>query len=154
MTKTLVSILRLATGEDIVGLVSETKTTYQVITPFKVIFRRINQRSVGMTIVPWLPDELLEEHTIAIAKSQVVCTLSPKKEFIDYYHRISDAFYMTLIDLDSAYRNQLTRLDKQPPISSAWPTVEDMIAQHHQQSEVDPFDEELDSDEDEPPLFH
>jgi hypothetical protein len=160
MIDTMVTILRLATGEDIVGLVSETKTDYQIITPFKVIFRRLHKKAVGLTIVPWLPDELLEEHTIAVAKSQVVCALTPKKEFVDYYHRISDEFYMTLIDLDSAYRTQLMQLDKQLPATTAWPNVEEMLAQSYRNHHplIDPFDEleddEEDDEDDEPPTFH
>lgn len=108
-----VVILRLATGEDIVGTVSEHDTDYQVISPFKVIFRRFNTQrygAVGLLLVPWLPSELLTEHTMSIGRSQVVCVMHPKQEFIDYYHRISDEMYMFMIEHDQLYRQQLTRL--------------------------------------------
>lgn len=151
----MVKILRLATGEDIVGMVSETKTSYQIMTPFKVIFRRLHKKAVGLTIVPWVPDELLEEHTMSIAKTQVVCALTPKKEFIEYYHRISDEFYMTLVDLDSAYRHQLTQLDKQIPTTAAWSDLDDDLARAYlQQSSHDMSADMNDGEDSEPPTFH
>lgn len=117
-----IAILRLTTGEDIIGLISEIKTEYQVINPFKVIFRRLNaENQVGLLIMPWLLDELLDEHTTVISKSQVVCIMTPKKEFIDYYHRISDDFYMRLINLDSIFRKQLLNLKYNSP------TIESMF---------------------------
>lgn len=154
----MVKILRLATGEDIVGMVSETKTSYKIMTPFKVIFRRLHKRTVGLTITPWLPDELLEEHTMTLAKMQVVCELIPKKEFIEYYHRISDEFYMTLVDLDSVYRSQLEQLDKPLSGASGWSHADELMARAYAQSEgsdmFDEMDESLREDDDEPPMFH
>lgn len=153
----MVKILRLVTGEDIVGLISESKTEYEVISPFKVIFRRLHKRTVGLTITPWLPDELLEDHMTKIGKSQVVCVTTPKTEFIDYYHRVSDEFYMTMIDLDTVYRQQLTQLER-PNVtrSDEWSSLNDLLTKARMgQSEMDMFDE-LDEpfDDTDPPLFH
>ncbi len=95
-----VTILRLATGEDIIGTVAEDAEGYQIISPFKVIFRRLRPNMVGLTIY--------------MGKIQVQCTMIPKSEFVDYYHRVSDELYMRLIEHDGIYREQLSQLDKAP----------------------------------------
>jgi hypothetical protein len=143
-------------------LVSETKTDYQIITPFKVIFRRLHKKAVGLTIVPWLPDELLEEHTIAIEKSQVICNMHPKKEFVDYYHRVSDEYYMTLVDLDTAYRKQLMILEKQErmTVSTHTDSLNDFFNDFAKQRKrtqgwIDEYyDEDEDEEDDDSPTFH
>lgn len=151
-----VMMLRLSTGEDIIGMVSETETDYQIITPFKVIFRRFATKTVGLSAIPWMPDELLDEHTIAIPKSHVVCMMTPKKEFIDHYHRVSDEFYMTLVDLDGMYRKQLSTLDTRPRVSaSPGNPLEEYLANQYSSRHPESFDEEYYDDEDEePPTFH
>lgn len=157
MTQTAVLLLRLATGEDIVGMVSETKSQYEIISPFKVIFRRLHKKAVGLSIVPWLPDELLENHLTRIAKSHVVCVTTPKKEFVDYYHRISDDFYMTLIDLDQQYRKQLLNLDLYPLPGGNASSTQDLMSYAYGSSFDEDFADEMDEmldREDEPPTFH
>ncbi len=145
-----VVLLRLTTGEDIVGLTAQDHDGYQVISPFKVIFKRFQQTTVGLTIIPWMPDELLEEHTIHIALSQVICIMKPKQEFIDYYHRVSDDMYMRLVQHDLVYREQLLSLDKQPSV----PLSQHEVIQRQLDSVFSDFtdDEESDgSDDDSPP---
>lgn len=154
----LVAILRLTTGEDIIGLVSETEAEYQVVNPFKVIFRRFsNKNNVGLMVVPWLLDELLDEHTTVISKSQVVCVMTPKKEFVDYYHRTSDDYYMRLINLDSAFRNQLSNLERRSlDIESSF---RDMMNNYYSSKsnwtdEARRQDEDNEDEDDDFPTFH
>lgn len=147
-----VVILRLSTGEDIIGTVSEQPDGYQIISPFKVIFRRLKPNMVGLTIVPWMMDELLDEHTIYMAKSQVICTMVPKEEFIQYYHRVSDDMYMRLIEYDQIYRDQLSTLEKMPTASS----LDQFLPKSRypfgmEESDSEPDYDPFDTQDDEPP---
>ncbi len=158
-----VLILRLSTGEDIVGTTTTTNTDYHIHTPFKVIFRRLTKTSVGLSAIPWLPDEILDDHNITLSKTQVVCTMIPKQEFVDYYHRTIDEFYMSMVKLDTSYRKQLELLEKHPSPD----TVKKSLSRHYQEmfdrmssseegtSFPDVDDEEEEGDEyDNGPIFH
>lgn len=114
-----VVILRLMTGEDIVGMTAEDDRGYQVIAPFKLIYRRVSGKSVGVTVVPWMPNELLEENVVHFLHCNVLCTMTLKREFVDYYHRISDATYMRSVEFDAIYRNQIKNLYQGSSVTAA-----------------------------------
>lgn len=112
MIKDGVSILRLMTGEDIIGLITEDKTGYYVTCPFKLVFRRIHTHSSGIAMFPWLPYELLDSGNVYIQRSNVLCVMDAKLELVECYADLSDDLYMTLTEQDGMYRSQLKDLHK------------------------------------------
>lgn len=133
MITAAVVILRLMTGEDIVGMTAEDEKGYQVIAPFKLIYRRFSGKSVGVTVVPWIPNELLEENVVHFLHANVLCTMTLKREFVDYYHRISDATYMRSVEFDATYRAQIKNLYQGSSVTASDNEAEYMKLLSHMQ---------------------
>ena len=88
-TEIQIKILRLNTGEDIIGccLMDDEHGCVGVENPMKVFIRRSQQ--VGQTmlyILPWLPLEIVEENYATINYDDIITMVDPKESFVEYYN--------------------------------------------------------------------
>ena len=86
--ETQIKILRLNTGEDIIGacINDEANGSIDIESPMRVVVRRA--APVGKTILmmaPWLPIELIDENSASINYADVVTVINPNEQFIEYY---------------------------------------------------------------------
>lgn len=96
---TLHMILRLNTGEDIIGycLLDDEDEVVLITNPMKVIIRRVGEAEQSvMMMLPWLPVEILEEDIATINYNDIITMLTPKESFIEYYDNIVDKFQTML----------------------------------------------------------
>ena len=88
MEEIQVKILRLNTGEDIMGAVlMDDKHRYVSIeNPMRVILKRMTEKNQTMLLMaPWLPVELLMDNFATIDYSNIVTVVDPKPAFSEYY---------------------------------------------------------------------
>lgn len=79
-----VKILRLVSGEDLIGNILENDNSFVITEPLHMIFKRTDVGSV-MVLLPWLPVEFIEENIATIAKNNVLAIIDPKDKLIKYY---------------------------------------------------------------------
>lgn len=79
-----IKIVRLASGEDIVGeyLTEDNKTI--ISNPMTIIVERKSSGSV-MLMVPWLPVELISDNITVIDNSHVLTVVDVRDSLIEYY---------------------------------------------------------------------
>jgi hypothetical protein len=85
---TEVKIIRLNTGEDIIGtcLFDDDTRTMLIDSPMKVYVTRATEIGKTMLIMmPWLPLEIVDENMACINYNDVITMINPKLHFIDYY---------------------------------------------------------------------
>ena len=82
-----IKILRLKTGEDIICTVSPSSMGGIVIKNPMVVFTKMDIRSAKQLILinPWLPFHIIENDEVIINSSEVLFSMDPIPEFIDYY---------------------------------------------------------------------
>ncbi len=90
-----IKILRLNTGEDIIGccLMDDEHGCVGVENPMKVFIRRSQQ--VGQTmlyILPWLPLEIVEENYATINYDDIITMVDPKQSFVEYYNEAVEQY--------------------------------------------------------------
>lgn len=85
-----IKIFRLHSGEDIMANCVENVETETVLlqNPMHVIFKRIPTGQTIMMMMPWLPIELIEVDEATLYLSDILTTIEPKKDFIEYYHNL------------------------------------------------------------------
>jgi len=85
---TEVKIIRLNTGEDIIGtcLFDDDGNNLLIDSPMKVYVTRATELGKTMLIMmPWLPLEIVEDNMASISYNDVITMVNPKSHFIDYY---------------------------------------------------------------------
>jgi hypothetical protein len=83
-----IKMLRLNTGEDIMGLVLlDDKHRYASIeNPMRVILKRnVNKSQTMLLMAPWLPVEILEDNFATIEYSHILTIVEPKASLAEYY---------------------------------------------------------------------
>jgi hypothetical protein len=83
-----VKIIRLITGEDIVGncLFDDEGETLVVDSPMKVMVQRsVDYGKAVLVMMPWLPLEIIEENIVTINYDDIITTIIPKESFIEFY---------------------------------------------------------------------
>ena len=88
MTEVQIKILRLNTGEDIIGacLDDQANGMIDIEHPMRVVVRRspdLNKTVLLMS--PWLPLELIEDDLASINYADIITVISPNQQFIEYY---------------------------------------------------------------------
>jgi hypothetical protein len=81
-----IKIVRLNTGEDIIASVygGEHEGGYIMSEPMTIDFRTRGQNS-AVVMGFWLPTQLTEVNEVFIRIDNIMCMLSPNKEFLEYY---------------------------------------------------------------------
>lgn len=82
-----IRILRLITGEDVVALlpITDCEDVYHLVNPMRLISKRLPTGKSILYMTPWLPSELLEYNQAEVHLSDVITTMLPKLEFVQYY---------------------------------------------------------------------
>lgn len=88
-------ILRLSTGEDIIGycMLDDDSEIVLISNPMKVLLQRVAEaKQTVMIMMPWLPLELIEEDIATINYSDIITMVTPKASFIEYYDNMVDKY--------------------------------------------------------------
>lgn len=80
-------ILRLKTGEDIICSVSPSSMGGVVLKNPMVVFTKMDLRAAKQLILinPWLPFHIIENNEVILNSSEILFSMDPIPEFIDYY---------------------------------------------------------------------
>lgn len=93
-----VKIVRLQSGEDIIANYAEDGEIALLAEPMMMIVKRTTQGS-AMFLLPWLPVELIKENLASIYLDDILTTVEPKQEMIEYYdNAIENIKLKSLID--------------------------------------------------------
>jgi hypothetical protein len=89
-TNTNIKIVRLQSGEDIMADCIEDieQGTVLLENPMHIIFKRIPTGQTVMMMMPWLPIELIKDNSAIIYDSDILTTIEPKDDLINYYGQI------------------------------------------------------------------
>lgn len=89
-TNTNIKIVRLQSGEDIMAdCIEDTEQgTVLLENPMHIIFKRIPTGQTVMMMMPWLPIELIKDNSAVIYDSDILTTIEPKDDLINYYGQI------------------------------------------------------------------
>ena len=88
MTEVQIKILRLNTGEDIIGacLDDQANGMIDIEHPMRVVVRRSpDMHKTVLLMSPWLPLELIEDDLASINYADIITVISPNQQFIEYY---------------------------------------------------------------------
>jgi hypothetical protein len=114
-----VKIIRLVTGEDVVGKCTfDDKNEYVLlIEPMTVIIDRMNSQGKSiLMMLPWLPVEVLEENMSMISYDNILAIMNPRDSFVEYYtnhvEKFNDLDKVETDDLDELIGDDL--LDEEP----------------------------------------
>jgi hypothetical protein len=81
-----IRILRLVTGEDIVGTVEKYGDKVTVYEPMMVMMNfRGNSNQGTLQMSHWLPLQLVRENVAVISTKDILTILEPEDEFAEYY---------------------------------------------------------------------
>ena len=92
-------ILRLSTGEDIIGdcMFDDEQEFVLVGNPMKVMLQRVPEmKQTVLIMMPWLPLELIEEDLATINYTDIITTVNPKESFVEYYMNKVDKYQKVL----------------------------------------------------------
>lgn len=82
----MIKIVRLQTGEDIIGNMTDLYDTgsYIIEEPMSVDIEYRNKEA-GLMMHHWLPVQLISKNEITLKEKDVLCILEPNDEFCEYY---------------------------------------------------------------------
>jgi GTPase involved in cell partitioning and DNA repair len=80
-----IKVLRLQSGEDIIGLVDISDENYKVTEPMTVGIESRGKYN-GLVMHQWIPVQLVKNKTIVISKCDVMFAMEPTEEFTEYYN--------------------------------------------------------------------
>jgi len=82
-----IKILRLKTGEDIVGYVSDiNEMKVHIKTPMTIVIKSDPETMKQVFVIrSWLPHQLIMDNEATLWNNDILLTLEPNSEFIDYY---------------------------------------------------------------------
>lgn len=92
-------ILRLSTGEDIIGncIFNDEEEYVLIDNPMKVMLQRVPEmKQTVMIMMPWLPLELIQDDFATINYTDIITTVNPKESFVEYYVNTVDKYQKIL----------------------------------------------------------
>ncbi len=82
-----VKIVRLVTGEDIMGEVTDASATMPILIkdPVRIVVlpNKLDPKTPQVGFAPWA--EFSDDKSFSIDKSKIVCIMTPIKEFVQQY---------------------------------------------------------------------
>jgi hypothetical protein len=117
-----IKILRLKTGEDIIGFIEPMKEKKGVITiryPTVLLVQYDFEKDQQELLMKfWLPTSLIQKNAAIIATSEILVVMEVKKDFEEYYlnylndfSKISDIDEEETLDRDEMFKNLLEVID-------------------------------------------
>jgi hypothetical protein len=105
-----VKMIRLVTGEDIIGLClyDDDKDYVDIENPMKVVLKRmLTDQQTALVLLPWLPYEVIEDNSARISNNDIITFITPKASFVDYYLNLMEKFESEhLEDEDESFFNE------------------------------------------------
>lgn len=104
-----IKILRLTTGEDIIGscFYDKSNNCIEIINPMTIVVKRLSNKRQSMLFVsPWLPIEILEEDTASIDASDIITIMNPNDSFKEYYTNAITEYEEALTDQQNDTDNE------------------------------------------------
>lgn len=81
-----IKIIRLKTGEDVIGFLEPGKSTLKIRYPVTIqIHYDFEEERQELLMKYWLPVSLIEENSAEIQRSEILLIMGVKKEFREYY---------------------------------------------------------------------
>ena len=82
----MIKIVRLQSGEDIIGNITDLYETgnYIVEEPMSVGIE-YRGKEAGLMMHHWLPIQLIKKNEITLEQKDILCVLEPNDEFCEYY---------------------------------------------------------------------
>lgn len=97
-----VKIIRLKTGEDIIAEVIHNNHQYTLIDPMRMDIRRDARTDANLLgLDMWLPFQLIESNMAVLWENDVLTTMTPTQDIIDYYF----SMLAQAIETYSAHKN-------------------------------------------------
>jgi hypothetical protein len=88
-----VKIIKLQSGEDLIGIVQDNGDTLKISEPMVFEFQSRNGQSrVIMTF--FLPEQLLENNEVEISKDDILYMVNPNQGFIIKYKEAMEKFFI------------------------------------------------------------
>jgi hypothetical protein len=90
-----IKMLRLNTGEDIIGecLIDEENSCVNIENPMRVVLKRLTSVERTMiSLTPWLPLEIIEDDFACINYADIITIIEPKASFAEYYSSMVEEF--------------------------------------------------------------
>lgn len=83
---TKIKILKLITGEEILGELLDLNFTVQVKNPVRIVVlpNKIDPKTPSVGFAPWA--EFSDQKTFTLDKNHVLCIIDPINEFINQYN--------------------------------------------------------------------
>ena len=115
-----VKIVRLNSGEDVIAsLAYSANSSFTTLNnPMSLIFKRTAKGTV-MMMVPWLPIEVINDNIATIHNNEILTTIEPKNDLIEYYgHMVDYALKSALTndDIMDNIREEILALKEQDDI--------------------------------------
>ena len=86
----MVKILRLKSGEDIIGSILADDKTYIVMEPMTVDVEVRGSNAGTLVMGNWLPVQLIKDNAATINLEDVLTLLEPQDHFVEYYNNTVD----------------------------------------------------------------
>ena len=83
-----IKIVRLNTGEDIMGavLMDDRHRYVSIENPMRIVLKRLSDKGQTMLLMaPWLPVELIMDNFATIDYTNIITIVDPKPSFSEYY---------------------------------------------------------------------
>ena len=90
-----IKMLRLNTGEDIIGecLIDDENSCVNIENPMKVALKRLTSTERTMiSMSPWLPLEIIEDNFAVINYADILTIVDPKASFAEYYSSMVEEY--------------------------------------------------------------
>ena len=81
----MIKILRLKSGEDIIGSIMANEETYDVLDPMTVDVEVRGSNAGHLIMGNWLPVQLIKHNIATINLEDVLTLLEPQDHFVEYY---------------------------------------------------------------------
>jgi len=106
-----VKIIRLQSGEDIIGNYNEDEESgiVHVNRPMSLFFKRLPTGKSVMMMGPWLPVELIQSNSACLYVQDILTVISPKQALVNYYNDAANQAELLLSDQDEEIEQSLQR---------------------------------------------
>lgn len=113
MTPDSYYLIRMITGEDLIGSCRVEGETLIIQHPMKFICRRFSTGETGILLLPWLPEEIIqttEQIECTLLIRDILCKMPLKPEMITFYEKVRDVKIANADQLNKEAAEHLTHM--------------------------------------------